>query len=58
MELGGDSNVHEKFPVLVDSSGIDVFRDLVSNRREQNLFLGFIDGMKHRVSTPAVLRSG
>ena len=55
--LGGDSNVHEEFPILVDSMGIDGFRDLVSDRGEQNLFLGFVDGMKHRVSAPAALQS-
>ena len=55
--LGGDSNVHEEFSVLVDSAGIDGFRDLISDRRKQNLFLGFVDGMKHRVSAPAALWS-
>ena len=57
LRLGGDSNIDEELSVLVDSSSIDFFRDLVSDGGEHNLFLGFVDRMKHRVRAPAVLWS-
>ena len=57
LRLGGDSNIQKKLLALIDSLGIDVFRDSVSDRGKQNLFLGFVDEMKHRVRAPAALWS-
>ena len=54
---GNDSYVQEEFLVLIDVLSIDVFRDLVGDRGKQDLSLGFVDGIKHRVRAPAVLQS-
>ena len=53
----GYSYVKDEFAALVDSSSKNLFRDLVSNRRKQNLFLFFDDGMKHSVRAAATLRT-
>ena len=57
--LHSNSYVDEEFAVLVDSAGIDVFRDLVGNRRRNQFFffVDFVDGMKHRVRASAVLQA-
>ena len=53
----GNSYVNEEFMVLVDSVGIDVFRDLISDGKRNRFFffMGFVDRMKHRVRASAAL---
>ena len=44
----GNSNINEELTVLVDSVGINVFRDLVSDRKGiRFFFVVFVDRMKH-----------
>ena len=54
--LQSNTYVNEELTVLVDSAGIDVFRDLIGNRNGNRFFfMGFVDGMKHRVRASAML---
>ena len=52
----GNSYINEELAVLVDSAGIDMFSDLVSDRkRAQFFFVVFVDGMKHSIRAAAAL---